>query len=353
MPCPSFFDLDDRLSLLKKEGDPLVCLSERVDFERFRPRLKALLELASPSSKGGRPPFDPVLMFKILVLQSLYTLSDDQAEYQIRDRLTFMRFLGLSLSDRVPDAKTIWLYRERLSSGLGSLFDAFNEHLKEQGYLAMQGQIVDASVVKAPRQRLTQEEREKIKAGKEAHEIWDNPHKARQKDTHARWRVKQSRPKQAGQVGFSIPEHGYKTHISIDSAYGFIRGFAVSDAAHFEGHLLSDILTKDVTCGAVWGDTAYQTQANREYLEGNGFRSCLHHRRPRGKKMPEKLKQGNKTRSTIRARVEHVFACQKERMNLFIRTIGLERARAKLTLANLAYNMKRLVFQEKKRLATG
>ena len=352
MPSPSFFDFDDRLASLD-EADPLVCLSERVDFELFRPRLKRLLKLSSLSQKGGRPPFDPVLMFKILVLQSLYNLSDDQTEYQIRDRLSFMRFLCLTLSDRVPDAKTIWLYRERLSAGLGSLFDDFNQHLKEQGYLAMQGQIVDASVVKAPRQRLTQEERDKIKAGKTAEEIWDNPHKARQKDTQSRWRVKQSRPKHAGQVGFSVPEHGYKTHISIDSKYGFIRGFGVTDAAHFEGHLLPEILTKDVTCGSVWGDTAYQTQANRDYMRENGFRSCVHQRRPRGKKMPEHLKRGNKTRSTIRARVEHVFAQQKGNMNLFIRTIGLARARAKLTLANLAYNMKRLVFHEKKRLAIG
>lgn len=113
-------------------------MNESVDFERFRPRLQRLLKLSYHRKKGGRPPFDPVLMFKILVLQSLYTLSDDQTEYQIRDRLSFMRFLNLTLSDRVPDAKTIWLYRERLSSGLTSLFEEFNDHLKEQGYLAMQ-----------------------------------------------------------------------------------------------------------------------------------------------------------------------------------------------------------------------
>ena len=353
MPQPSFFDLDDRLTSLKDEGDPLVFLNESVDFERFRPRLQRLLKLSYHRKKGGRPPFDPVLMFKILVLQSLYTLSDDQTEYQIRDRLSFMRFLNLTLSDRVPDAKTIWLYRERLSSGLNSLFEEFNDHLKEQGYLAMQGQIVDASVVKAPRQRLTQEEKAKIKEGKTAEEIWDNPHKARQKDTHARWRVKQSPPKKKGQVGFAIPEHGYKTHVSIDCKYGFIRGFAVSDAAHYEAHLLPEILTKDVTCSSVWGDTAYRTEKNQSYLEESGYRSCLHYRRPRGKKMPDNLKQGNRTRSTIRARVEHVFAQQKERMGLLIRTIGLARAKAKLTLANLAYNMKRLVFQEQKRLAIG
>lgn len=108
-----FFDVDERLAALSAAGDPLERLSAVVDFELFRPVLDAALA-RSDRSRGGRPPYDAVLMFKVLVLQALYSLLDDACEFQIRDRLSFMRFLGLGLGDRVPDAKTIWLFRERL-----------------------------------------------------------------------------------------------------------------------------------------------------------------------------------------------------------------------------------------------
>jgi IS5 family transposase len=110
---PGFFDVDQRYAALSAAGDPLVRLGQVLDFELFRPDLDAALA-RSDRAKGGRPPYDAVLMFKVLVLQALYALSDDAAEFQIRDRLSFMRFLGLGLHDAVPDAKTIWLYREHL-----------------------------------------------------------------------------------------------------------------------------------------------------------------------------------------------------------------------------------------------
>ena len=109
MPTPSqlsFCDLATRYDALSQNGDPLVLLAYHISWEDFRPALKAVLG-RSKRKKGGRPPFDAVLMFKILVLQALYNLSDDQTEYQIRDRLSFMRFLQLDLDQRIPDAKTI------------------------------------------------------------------------------------------------------------------------------------------------------------------------------------------------------------------------------------------------------
>ena len=135
---PGLFDADERLRALSAAGDPLERLGDVVDFELFRPELEAALARAD-RSRGGRPPYDAVLMFRILVLQTLYTLSDDQAEYQLRDRLSFMRFAGLALHDPVPDAKTIWLFREQLtrSGALARLFDRFDALLHERGYLAM------------------------------------------------------------------------------------------------------------------------------------------------------------------------------------------------------------------------
>ena len=135
----------------------------------------------SDRRRGGRPPHDPVMMFKIMILQALYSLSDDKAALMIRDRLSFMRFLGLSLGDPVPDAKTIWLFRERLKEKdvIERLFERFDRHLEEQGLLAMGGQIMDATIVEAPRQRNSQEEKETIKSGDVPKSWEDNPAKLR------------------------------------------------------------------------------------------------------------------------------------------------------------------------------
>ena len=112
---PGLFDVDERYASFSAAGDPLERLASVVDFELFRAELDLALD-RSDRARGGRPPYDAVLMFKVLVLQTLYTLSDDQTEYQIRDRLSFMRFLGLALEHRVADAKTVWLFRQGASS---------------------------------------------------------------------------------------------------------------------------------------------------------------------------------------------------------------------------------------------
>lgn len=144
MALPGLFDMDERRAALSAAGDPLKRLSAVVDFALFRPVLDAALS-RSERSRGGRPPYDVVLMFKVLVLQALYSLSDDAAEFQIRGRLSFMRFLGLGLADRAPDAKTVWLFREQLVrvGVMETLFERFDAALREAGYLAMGGQIID------------------------------------------------------------------------------------------------------------------------------------------------------------------------------------------------------------------
>ncbi len=142
------FDFDDRLKRLSDLGDQLEAFRAVVDFEVFRPELEAALAY-SDGAQGGRPPFDPVLMFKILIIQATNNLSDERAEFLINDRLSFMRFLGLGLEDRVPDARTIWLFREKLTKAgsIGPLFERFDATLRAAGYIAMSGQIVDASLI--------------------------------------------------------------------------------------------------------------------------------------------------------------------------------------------------------------
>ncbi|KQP60068.1 transposase [Methylobacterium sp. Leaf111] len=187
MGQPGFFDLDERYQRLSENGDPLVKLAALIDYEAFRPKLATALK-RSDGSKGGHPPYDRVLMFKILILQTLYTLSADATEFQILDRLSFMRFLGLGFEDAVPDAKTVWLFREHLTwaGAIKELFAAFDAWLKGKGYLAMSGQIIDASIIAAPRQRNTDAEKADLKEGR-IPEAWAaKPKELAQKDRDAR-----------------------------------------------------------------------------------------------------------------------------------------------------------------------
>src|SRR5450631_693783 len=161
---PGFFDVQDRYEALSRAGDPLESLRTMIPWETFRKHLKKTLQ-RKDNGLGGRPPFDDVLMFKVLVLQALYNLSDDQTEYQIRDRLSFMRFLGLDMDGRVPDAKTVWLFRERLAQAgaVEKLFARFDRFLEEKGLMASGGQIIDASIMPVPKQRNTRKENETVK----------------------------------------------------------------------------------------------------------------------------------------------------------------------------------------------
>ena len=347
---PGFFDLDDRYAALSKIGDPLEQLAAVIDFEPFRYRLEKALK-RSDGSKGGRPPYDCVMMFKILVLQALYGLSDDQAEFMIGDRLSFMRFLGLGFEDSVPDAKTIWLFRELLveAKAIDKLFALFDRRLEEKGYLAMGGQIIDATVVEAPRQRNSEDEKRDIKAGKVPEEWKDNPPKLAQKDTDARWTLKRGKkpdPAKPKTVEIAVPVFGYKNHISTDVRHGFIRSFAVSDAAAHDGARLRDLVRQNNTASGVWADTAYRSKKNEVYMAKRGLNSKVHHRRNPGKPLSEMQAKANAARSRIRARIEHVFAHQKRRMGVFVRTIGMARARFKIGMANLAYNFQRFVWHQ-------
>jgi len=353
-----FWDVDERYARLSEAGDPLEKLNTVVPWEVFRkPLAKALKR--SDGAKGGRPAYDPVMMFKILVLQALYSLSDDQAEFQIMDRRTFGRFLGLlDAGDKVPDAKTIWLFREHLvqARAIENLFARFDRHLSKAGYLAMGGQIVDATVVAAPKQRNTDDEKADIKAGKIPDAWKDKPAKLRQKDRDARWTVKFSKAK-ADEEGkehkrdIAVPVFGYKNHASIDQRHGFIRGWTATNAAAYDGAQLRNVVKRPNTGSTVWADTAYRSKKNEAWLDKNGFVSDIHQKKPKGRPMSEATARANGRRSKIRSHIEHVFAHQKARMGLFVRTIGIARATMKIGMANLAYNITRYVWHEKKEAA--
>jgi transposase, IS5 family len=290
-------------------------------------------------------------MFKVLVLQTLYTLSDDQTEYQLKDRLSFMRFVGLALHDPVPDAKTIWLFREQLAraGAAEQLFARFDTLLRAKGWLAMGGQIVDATVIEARRPRLTQAEKDKIKGGGVPSE-W-KPARRAQIDRDGRWTIKRGRKREAApgagpkrQIEIAVPAFGYKNHIGIDRGFGFLRRYRITHAAVYDGSQLGAVLDQNNTASEVWADSAYRSAANLALLERRGLRSQFQRKKPRGKPMPAHITRGNATRARVRSRVEHVFAAQKCRLGLVVRTVGMTRARVKIGLANLAYNFFRLAW---------
>lgn len=351
MKQPGFFDLSRRYDSLDAKSDPLAALNRLVPWEDFRPRLRAALEAAGQRAKAatrksqaGRKPTDEIVMFKVLVLQALYHLSDDAVEYMIRDRLSFMRFLGLGLEDSVPDAKTIWLYREALNQDetAKALFEAFDAYLKSQGYLAMSGQIVDATIVPVPKNRNTREENEAIKAGQTPESWVEKPAMLRQKDLDARW------TKKNGQS-----HYGYKNHINIDRRHKLVRRYALTDAARHDSREMEALLDPGNTASDVWADSAYRSAEIEQKLTDKGLRSRIHRKAVRGRALTKRDRQANKTRSQVRARVEHVFGCFVNDMaGKLVRTIGVVRARTKIGLQNLTYNMKRFVWLERTKAAT-
>jgi IS5 family transposase len=324
------FDWQNRFEKLDKNGDPLAKLNKVVLWNSFRPALETLRARDKKSNAGAKP-YDGVLMFKVLILQSLYNLSDEAIEYQILDRLSFMRFLGLRLGSRVPDAKTIWLFREQLTeAGLAEkLFRRFETVLEESGFAAKKGQIIDASIVQAPKQRNSREENAQIKQGGIPRD-WEEA-KRRQKDNDAQWTKRNGKR-----------YYGYKNHVNVDVKHKLIRSYAVTDASVHDSKVFDKLLDGNNTNADVYADSAYRSKESIERLKERGFRERMQRKGCKHRKLTTREQQGNKRRAKIRCRIEHVFGVMAMMADsLMVRTIGIIRARTKIGLRNLAYNIKR------------
>lgn len=253
-----FFAVDERLAASSRAGDPLERLAAVVDVELFSDEFDRALP-RSDRAEGGRPADDAVLMVRLLVLQTLHTLFDEQTEYQVRDRLSFLRFLGLGLGDPLPDAKTLWLFREQLTEAgaIEVAFARFDRLLRDAGYLAMGGQIVDATVVEARRPRLLRDEKAIVKGGG-VPEGWSKA-EAAQIDRDGRWTLKRGRkrpPKADERVATElvVPCFGYNNPVTIDRRHGFVRRYTVTHAAAHDGAQLAAVLDPDTTASSVWAD---------------------------------------------------------------------------------------------------
>lgn len=328
---PGLFDYQNRMSELARKTNPLEKLDRRIDWEMFREELESVFPV-SAKGVGGRPRYDVVMMFKILVLQRYYNLSDEQTEFQIRDRLTFQKFLGLTLSDQSPDEKTIWLFREDLvkAGKVEALFKRFEKHLGEAGLTGQEGKIIDASFVDVPRQRNSREENEIIKAGGVPVEFWKNENKLEQKDIEARWTKK----------GEEV-HYGYKNHVKADKKTKLIEDYEVTDASVHDSQAVEGLIEKGD--GKLHADSAYRGEEIEKALAAKEIKSEIHERAYRNRPLTEEQKEANRQKSKIRVRVEHIFGQMTNGMSdgLKLRWIGLRRITAGVGLLNLVYNLVR------------
>jgi IS5 family transposase len=301
------FDVENKLAELSAMGDPLEKLDKAINWNRFKPLIDKAFR-KERRSNAGRPPYEYILMFKILVLQSMYNLSDEQTQFQILDRHTFKRFLGLRDEMRIPDQKTIWLFRETLTQQgvIRKLFDMFDRYLINAGYAAKKGQIVDATFVETPRQRNTRD--------------WTK----KNNETH----------------------YGYKNHLNVDVKNKLIRDYEVTPADVHDSRPFSDLFDPDNTGKALWADSAYKSEEIDTTLKKRGIKNNINRKGYRNHPLSIFQQWMNKKRSSVRARIEHVNARLDCLIGRWIRCIGRLRAAGRIGLTNLVYNMTRFAYLE-------
>ncbi|MBU3655816.1 MAG: IS5 family transposase [Alphaproteobacteria bacterium] len=335
MDQASFFEVADNYARLDKGGDPLAGLDAAVDWRGLARLMRGVVfDRDKNEGKGGRPPLCGLIMAKILILQACNNLADDRTEFLINDRLSFKRFLGLGVNDKSPDAKTIWLWRERvLHSGLHKkIFAWFEGELVRSGFEAKQGQIVDATFV--PTHKPTGRQKKQLRD-----EIPLTAAQVRQTDNDATFTRK-------GKVTY----HGYKNHTGVDAKWKLIRRQETTTASVHDSQKLKDLVTAPPAGASeedtkLWADSAYRSAEAEAMLAEKTIASEVHERAYRNTPLTELQKAANRLKSSVRARIEHVYGHMKTAMGgLVIHTVGLARAEAKMTFKNLAYNMQRFVF---------
>ena len=269
-------------------------------------------------------------MFKVLLIKRLYNLSYEQTEYQINDRISFMRFLGLDLGSQVPDEKTIWVYEDLLSKSEAGkdIFDRFFKAIEAEGYITRAGSIVDASFMEAPKRKNTKEQREALKKG-EIPDEWsdsEHPQKLLQRDTDATWAMK------GNEAHF-----GYKDTVKVDSESKLITDYRVTTASVNDLKAAEGIF--DENDNAAYGDSAYTSIELPETAENQ-----ICEKANRNRPMAEEQKKNNHKKAKTRCRVEHVFAGMVQMVGgTNIRCKNLNRAVFNISMLNLLYNMRRVL----------
>lgn len=329
---PDLFAGQRRESKLDRLGDPLAALEKYIDFAS----LAAEVDRVAPrpvSPQGGRPPYPTETMVRILVVKRLHNLSDEQVEFQLIDRLSFQRFCGLQQSATIPDRTTVWTFENRIGSAAAkAVFEAVQLQLQRRGYLARCGQIIDATLVPAPRQRIDKEDKAALEKG-EAPE-W-TPEQKRQRDTEATW------TKKHGKSHF-----GFKLSANVDAKHKLIRKIATGTASEHDSQHFEAVLDAGNTSGSVYADRGYPSQEREAALKARGWRPQIQRKAKRNRVLSECQKGRNRRIATVRARVEHVFGAIAQMGGKMLRTIGQARADFAMTMMAVCYNLKRLAHLE-------
>lgn len=326
----SLFAAEDRAAKLDRIGDPLQVLDRHIDFAAIAAVVEARLTIGK-SRKGGRPAWPAEVMVRLLVLQQLYNLSDEALEFQVLDRRSFLRFAGLECSGKVPDARTFWVWRERLKQGdlMGDISAAVSGQLQRAGFIARGGQIIDASFVTAPIQRNTREENAQLKQG-QVPSHWSDAKRAH-KDVDARWARKHGKN-----------HFGYKLHANTDRRWGFIRKAQVTPANVHDSAMFERVLDPANTARQVYADRGYGKRDREHALKAQGYRPRIQRQGQAHRPLSAADQRRNRSIARDRAFGEHPFARLRQMGGKCLRTIGLARAQVQVGLKVAAHNLQHL-----------
>lgn len=330
----TFFGDHAALEALTQKGDRLVELDRHITWAPLVAVAEKIWRAGSDKKATcGRKPWRAEMMLRVLVLKRLYNLSDEQTEYQLRDRISFQRFVRLGLGEEVPDSRTIWLYADQLAKADGAreLFEAFKRQLAERGLLVKEGVMVDATFVEVPRQRNSREDNAKIKQGETPEEWVKQPRKLAQKDVDARWTKKNNQT-----------FYGYKDHVKVGAKTKIILAYTATEASTHDSQAMPDLIVEGDA--AVHADSAYAGEPIAADLQAKSVRNHIHEKGSSAAALSEAQKSANRRKSRIRARVEHPFAFMENCLGgIYHRCIGLVRNKYQIGMMNLCYNLCRCV----------
>lgn len=312
-------------------------LDQLVDWSELSQVVNAVTKREDRRPQGGRPPYATKVMIKIMVLQQLYgNLSDEETEYSLLDRRSWQQFIGLQDARDLPDARTIWYFKNQLADagGAEALFAAVQAQLTHAGYHAQGGQMIDATIVPSPKMHFDKEEKERLQKG-ETPAHWSEKQRAH-KDTDAQWTVKHGKA-----------HHGFKAHINTDQKQKLIRVVKVtaankSDINHLES-VLDQSERRDETGKTVFADRGYDSKSNRSILKSKGLRDGIMRKDDQQRYDQSKIRKRNQLLSKVRARVEHVFGVWEKVIGKKVRCVGLKRANVQITVQAVVYNLRRWV----------
>jgi len=317
--------------MLDKLGDPLTEIAACIDFGALAAQVDRIAPRPA-SHQGGRPPFPTETMVRILILKRLYNLSDEQMEYQLLDRMSYQRFCGLAQALNIPDRTTVWVFENRIGeAGAKALFEGVTAQLLKKGFIARGGQIIDATLVPAPKQHFSKDDKEPLK--EDAMPADWKPAKRRQKDLDATWTKKHGKS-----------HHGYKLSVNVDKKHKLIRKIVTDTASTHDSQHFEAVIDKANTNRDVYADRGYPSGEREDWLKANGYRNRIQRKGQRNKPLSATQRGRNHRIAKTRARVEHAFATIEQMGGKLIRTIGQARANFAMTMMAACYNLKRLAY---------